>query len=161
MSNNLKFKNTTYYGISRRRHPLHKLYCVWTEMRKRCNNPNHSSYKDYGGRGIVICKEWDNSIAFVEWALNNGWRYGLDIDRMNNNDGYFPDNVRFVVRRDNCRNRRPSLTRKLPTGVYKARRRYRVYCQVDGKRYNIGRYDTPEEAEMAYEKFVNSLKRAC
>ena len=77
-------------------------------MHYRCENENHSQYKDYGGRGITVCKEWsmDNAETFISWAVDNGWKKGLEIDRIDNNKGYSPDNCRFVTRRENSRNRK-------------------------------------------------------
>ena len=77
-------------------------------MHYRCENENHSQYRDYGGRGIKVCDEWsmDNASAFISWALENGWKNGLEIDRIDNDKGYSPDNCRFVSRKENCRNRK-------------------------------------------------------
>ena len=47
-----------------------RLYAIWNSMRQRCNNPNHKAYKNYGGRGITICKEWDDFGEFRRWALS-------------------------------------------------------------------------------------------
>ena len=76
-------------------------------MHYRCENENHPQYKDYGGRGITVCNEWsmDNAPAFISWAIQHGWKKGLEIDRIDNNKGYSPDNCRFVTRQENCRNR--------------------------------------------------------
>lgn len=85
-----------------------KLYYVWQDMRKRCTNPNHHAYEYYGGRGITVCDEWLNSYeAFQEWALNNGYEQGLTIDRENNNEGYSPDNCRWVTMLVQSHNQRP------------------------------------------------------
>ena len=65
-----------------------KLLSVRREMKQRCYNPNHSAYKNYGGRGIKICDEWLNDYnSFLKWAENNGYREGLSIDRIDN-DGH-------------------------------------------------------------------------
>lgn len=84
------------------------LFNVLSKMHYRCENENHSEYQNYGGRGITVCKEWsmDNASAFISWAIKNGWREGLEIDRIDNNKGYSPENCRFVSRQQNCRNRR-------------------------------------------------------
>lgn len=84
------------------------LFNVLSKMHYRCENENHSEYKDYGGRGITVCEEWamDNAQAFISWALENGWKKGLEIDRIDNDKGYSPDNCRFVTRSENCRNKR-------------------------------------------------------
>lgn len=84
------------------------LFNVLHCMHYRCENENHSQYKDYGAKGIKVCDEWsmDNAEAFISWALEHGWKKGLEIDRIDNTKGYSPDNCRFVTRKENCRNRR-------------------------------------------------------
>lgn len=83
-----------------------RLYDIWKGMRARCNNPNHKAYPQYGGRGIKICREWDAFASFREWALANGYREDLTIDRINNDEGYEPNNCRwasYVEQRHNQR----------------------------------------------------------
>lgn len=82
-----------------------KLYNVWKEMRQRCNNPKHKHYKRYGDRGIKVCKEWDDPEAFYNWAVNNGYKEGLTLDRINNDKGYSPDNCRWATIKEQCKNR--------------------------------------------------------
>lgn len=83
------------------------LFNVLHCMHYRCENENHPQYKDYGGKGITVCDEWsmDNAEAFISWALEHGWKQGLEIDRIDNEKGYFPENCRFVSRKENSRNR--------------------------------------------------------
>lgn len=88
-----------------------KLYGIWSGMIQRCCNEKSTKYKDYGGRGIVICQEWKTDfIAFREWSIKNGYSDKLEIDRINNNGNYDPNNCRFVTRAENCRNQRRSVT---------------------------------------------------
>src|SRR3972149_291423 len=61
-----------------------KLYKQYDGMKRRCSYKKHKSYKDYGSRGITVCPEWTNDyIAFRDWALNNGYEEGLQINRRN------------------------------------------------------------------------------
>lgn len=73
------------------------LYRTWSNMRQRCRNPNNPEYRNYGGRGIKVCLEWDTDFfAFERWALESGYQYGVSIDRINNDGDYTPVNCRWV-----------------------------------------------------------------
>ncbi|MDP4117691.1 MAG: AP2 domain-containing protein [Bacillota bacterium] len=84
-----------------------RLYQIWCGMKKRCNNPSSSIYKHYGGRGIKVCKEWeDNFEAFYEWASRNGYADYLSIDRINVNLGYSPENCKWATEKEQKNNMR-------------------------------------------------------
>ena len=86
-------------------HP--RIYNIWCSMKKRCYNTQAREYKNYGARGIVMCDKWhDDFNSFCDWALSNGYRDDLTIDRIDNNDGYFPDNCRWTTRSQQQRNKR-------------------------------------------------------
>ena len=88
-----------------------RLRKVWNSIKKRCYNPNSQEYKNYGGRGIKMCDEWRNSSkAFIEWALNNGYSIGLDVDRIDNNGNYEPSNCQFLTRSENVLKEKRKLT---------------------------------------------------
>ena len=70
-----------------------KLYEVWCEINGICKNKNHSRYKYYGGHGISVCKEWEDSfLAFYNWALQNGYKDGLILGRIDTKKNFEPSN---------------------------------------------------------------------
>ena len=96
-------------GLTRATHKKSntRLYKIYANMKDRCYNKNNHAYKDYGLRGITICKEWLESFnAFYEWAINNGYGDNLTIDRKNNNSGYSPNNCRWITRTEQSLNTR-------------------------------------------------------
>lgn len=82
------------------------LYQVWANMKYRCLNTNSQAYKNYGGRGITICDEWLEFTPFRDWALNNNYQEGLEIDRIDNNGNYEPSNCKWSTYKENTRHRR-------------------------------------------------------
>ena len=83
-----------------------RLHRIWMQMRGRCNSPTNPSYKNYGGRGIKVCDEWNNYIAFATWAREYGYQDDLTIDRIDNDGNYEPTNCRWVDRKTQNRNKR-------------------------------------------------------
>lgn len=84
-----------------------RLHNLWICMRGRCNNPHNKSFANYGGRGIYVCEEWQNSYeSFRDWALTNGYRDDLTLDRVKNDRGYEPDNCRWITIAEQQNNRR-------------------------------------------------------
>lgn len=76
----------------------------------RCYNPNLSCYKYYGGRGITVCDEWRfNKESFFDWAMSHGYDSKLQLDRIDNNKGYYPENCRFVTSKTNMNNTRKNV----------------------------------------------------
>lgn len=83
-----------------------KIYAIWRGMLNRCENPKAKSFPDYGGRGIKVCPEWHDGGTFIKWAENSGYAEGLEIDRIDNNGDYEPDNCRWIERLLNSNNKR-------------------------------------------------------
>lgn len=92
-------------GLLRHGESRCKLHRVWKAMKKRCL-PTSIRYKNYGPRGIRVCEEWDKSYeAFRDWAVGAGYSPELEIDRINVNGNYCPENCRWVTCKVNCRNK--------------------------------------------------------
>lgn len=91
---------------------VHPLWRVRGTMLSRCYNPKARSFKNYGGRGIKVCRAWRlSSSSFIIWALSNGWKKGLEIHRENNDGNYSPANCVFITKAQNLQDRWPlSLT---------------------------------------------------
>ena len=115
-SDNLKSGNTKSCGcanFSRRTHGDSKtrLYNTWRNMRQRCSDAQAINYHNYGGRGIKVCNEWSDFLAFKAWALSHGYRNDLTIDRIDPNGNYEPSNCRWATWTEQRRNQRPHKKR--------------------------------------------------
>ena len=83
-----------------------RLYKIFQGMKDRCYNPNNKDYARYGGRGIKLCDEWKNNyIAFKEWAINNGYRGTLTIERKDFDQNYCPENCEWITMEQQQRNK--------------------------------------------------------
>lgn len=141
------------------KHGLHKhpLYNTWCNVKSRCHNAKNPRFKHYGGRDISMCVDWHDINIFISWCLDNGWKKGLQIDRIDNNGNYNPENCRFVTNHENNLNTRllRSTNKTGFRGVNLHRRnKYAAGVKVNYKRINLGTFDTPEEAARVRDDYV-------
>jgi len=134
-----------------------RLFNIYNNMKQRCLNKNFKQYKDYGGRGISVCKEWvDSYIAFKEWSLSNGYHDTLTIDRIDNDKGYSPDNCRWATHTEQRMNTR--LRKDNKTGYkgvsMRPSGRYVSIVFLNGKKHTVGTFNKIKEAVIARNKFI-------
>ena len=113
--------------------PLHR---VWNHMRDRCNNPNDKSYHNYGGRGIYVCDRWNDKETGLEaFVADMGSTYqpGLQLDRIDNNGPYSPENCHWVSSKENNRNRRGNRLIKTVIGE----KTMAEQAEVSGVKYEV------------------------
>jgi len=143
----------TTHGL--RKNPI---YNAWCSMLDRCKNQNHSSYHRYGGRGIKVCQEWEDVKVFVNWAEANGYEKGLEIDRIDNDGDYCPENCRFVTRQQNCLNKSVPQSNNGSgySGVSFAKycKRFRSVVKYNGLAKHVGYFKTAKEAVIARDQYI-------
>jgi len=140
-----------------------KLYRVWKGMRDRCNKENSCNYFRYGARGIRVCEEWqgDNGFQnFYDWSMENGYKNGLWIDRIDNNGNYEPSNCKWSTPKEQGNNRRVTVYYTIDgvsktasqwseiSGVRPSVIRSRIYRGWDVKKavfQKVGRYKRKNE----------------
>lgn len=96
-------KNTKHGDSTRNNRS--NLYIIWGAMIDRTSNPNRLDSDHYYNKGIRVCDEWKDYLSFKTWALSNGYKEGLSIDRIDNSKGYNPTNCRWVKLEEQNRNK--------------------------------------------------------
>lgn len=96
-----RLAHSTTHGMSKTR-----LFKIWGNMKTRTTNPKCTESDRYIKKGITMCDEWMNSfIVFRDWALANGYKENLSIDRIDNSKGYYPENCRWATSKQQNRNK--------------------------------------------------------
>ena len=136
-----------------------RLFTIWRGIKLRCLNAKNKDYKNYGERCISICDEWKNDfMSFYNWAIENGYKEELSIDRINNDGNYQPNNCRWVTNEIQGRNTRLLISRNksgyrgvsFSNGIGK----WRAAIKVNSRHKHIGNFDSLIEAGYAYDKYV-------
>lgn len=135
----------------------HAIYVAWRSMKARCQNPNHKSYTNYGGRGIVVCGRWLESFENFRDDMLATWKPRLTLDRYPDKNGnYEPGNCRWATWEEQNANRRElKVSGEIPfKGVSRKRKNFRarIWDPKESKEINLGTFSTPEEAHEAYLK---------
>ena len=87
-----------------------RLYRIWAGIKNRCYNKKDEHYRNYGERGITVCDEWRNDYkCFYDWAMSNGYRKELTVDRIDVNGNYEPSNCRWASNKEQSRNKRNAI----------------------------------------------------
>lgn len=95
-------KRATTHGLSD-----HLLYDVWQKMVSRCYDENDKGFKNYGARGIEVWLDWkEDFMSFYDWCMENGYKEGLSVERLDNDGNYAPYNCKLATREEQSRNKR-------------------------------------------------------
>ena len=139
-----------YHGMKK-----HRFYATYRNMMKRCYTKSDPSYKNYGGRGISVCEEWQDIIKFVAWA-DSTYIEGYTLDRIDNAGNYEPSNCRWADATTQAINQRMMKNNTTGyVGVYLARdNRWESRLTFNKVDIFLGRFNTIEEAAQARDNYI-------
>ena len=113
----------------------HNLYIRWQAMKRRCETEH------YKKKGITICEQWESNFEnFYNWAINNGYKKELSLDRINNNDGYYPNNCRWTNRITQANNTSRN-----------------IYLEYNNEIHTISEWS--KISKLSYQTIIGRLKR--
>lgn len=129
-----------------------RLYHIFNNIKQRCYNMNNQAYYRYGSRGITMCQEWLNDFgSFYDWAMTNGYKDNLTIDRIDNNGNYEPSNCRWVDYKTQSNNVRNNIIYELD-GVYHT---LSEWCDI----FNMPYKTVYRRLKIANETFKNAITK--
>lgn len=140
----------------------HNLYKTWLNMRDRCNNKNNKDWKFYGGRGIIVCEEWNNFVVFLK-DMGEKKDQNLTLERINGDGNYCKENCMWAPWTKQARNvSMKSNNLSGTTGVHftsfirnNCLNQYWVatWCDMDGKnnrkQFSLKKYSYEEALQLA------------
>lgn len=133
-----------------------RIHNIWAGLKARTTNKNHRDWNKYGASGVFVCEEWKDYKVFEKWALENGYKDNLSIDRKNTYDGYYPDNCRWTdCLTQSANTRLIHKTNKTGfRGVSVYNNKFRAGIQLNKKRIELGCFKCRIQAAYAYDEFV-------
>lgn len=135
----------------------HPLYHRYTKMIERCHNPNNQRYEYYGKRGIKVCERWKESFQNFLDDMEPTFQPGLELDRIDNDKGYYPENCRWTTHSENMLNRNGFKNSTGYPGIRKQNNRYFGRLQKNKKSYHTKTFDNPKDAYEELQKLKQSL----
>jgi hypothetical protein len=135
------------------------LYSIWQNMRQRCNNPKASYYYLYGGKGIKVTSEWNSYSLFREWAITNGYRDYLTLERKDGTKNYEPSNCRWADNNEQAANK-GKRTKKVSQyiGVAPNKKGWQVNVTYKGIHTYLGTFADEREAALIRDAFIKNNK---
>ncbi len=134
---------------------------VYSNMHQRCENPNNPRYKDWGGRGIKVCKRWSGKLGkkhfFEDIERILGERpKNCTLDRINNDGDYKPSNMKWSTYSEQNYNRRKLPNKTGENNISLIKNKYRVFLYENAKTRHIGYYRTIKEAKKARDEALKT-----
>lgn len=136
-------------------------YTAWRNMKSRCFNTNNSYYHLYGGRNIGVCDRWLESFEFFLQDMGEK-PIGMQLDRVDNDLGYWPENCRWVTPHEQGCNRRPyGFSRFRGVSYHKPTKKWMAQIMLNGKRKHLGLFQSEIKAAKAWNDYIvkNKLNR--